>query len=278
MTPPCLNSWSGCDSQSSTPAYSSGAASSATTFDIIYITLPTLPFSLFFLSLSMLPFFIYFHFYFAVFATTSPSHQRFVILSFPCSLPSSPSIHPILLLSPSLSLFIAVFLSLFCSFSPCTWLCPIAVLAKRRADETVLNSVICQHIQPRKLHCNMGFVFVSVNVCVCIHRSLYSICDYAYVNVYPAQGVWSSLCVYRCIQSNSNCSLMCHLLKCGSSDTLRLLNWEGPWLWTLTGLWLAVSAIQWRSFKSHHLDWQIKDIYRQLLYCRYISYRSSFLY
>lgn len=47
---------------------------------------------------------------------------------------------------------------------------------------------------------------------------------------------------------------MCHLLKCGSSNTRRLLNWQGPWLWT-----------HWRLFKSHHLDWQIKGISHQLL-------------
>lgn len=45
---------------------------------------------------------------------------------------------------------------------------------------------------------------------------------------------------------------MCHLLKCGS--TRRLLNWQGPLLWT-----------HWRLFKSHHLDWQIKGISHQPL-------------
>lgn len=48
-------------------------------------------------------------------------------------------------------------------FSPCIWLCPIALLAKQWADETVLNSVICQHIQPRKLYCRTCFF-----LCVCV--------------------------------------------------------------------------------------------------------------
>lgn len=86
---------------------------------------------------------------------------------------------PFLSLSLSLSLSVALCFSLFCSFPPSTWLCPIAMLAKQRADETVLNSVICQHIQPRKLHCSMCFVCVSV--CVCIHRSMYSVCDPVHV-------------------------------------------------------------------------------------------------
>ena len=54
----------------------------------------------------------------------------------------------------SLSLFFTLKHCLFCTLSPslCTWLCPIAVLAKHRADENVLNNVICQHWQPRKLY------------------------------------------------------------------------------------------------------------------------------
>lgn len=66
---------------------------------------------------------------------------------------------------------LSLLLSLLCSFSPCTWLCPIAVLAKQRADETVLNSVICQHIQPRELHCSMCFVCECA--CVCIYDYVY---------------------------------------------------------------------------------------------------------
>lgn len=60
-------------------------------------------------------------------------------------------LHPLLL---SLSLFFTLKHGLFCTVSPslCTWLCPIAVLAKHGADENVLNNVICQHIQPRKLY------------------------------------------------------------------------------------------------------------------------------
>lgn len=45
----------------------------------------------------------------------------------------------------------------------------MAVLEKLRADETVLNSVICQHILPSKLYC-------SASLCVCVCTVSVSIC------------------------------------------------------------------------------------------------------
>lgn len=163
---------------------------------------------------------------------------------------------------------------LFCYFTSFTWLYPMAELAKHRTEETALNSVICQPIQPTKLHCSVLWV----RACLCLWMHVQYLWLHIFFEVQTILCVWSNLCMHRCMQSNNNSSLMCHLLKCSSSGTLRLFNWEGPWLWTLTALWLAVSAIQWRSFKSHHLDWQIKGIYRQVLYCRYISHWSSLLY
>lgn len=150
---------------------------------------------------------------------------------------------------------------LFCCFTSFTWLYPMAELAKHRTEETALNSVICQPIQPRKLHCSVLWV----RACLCLWMHVQYLWLHIFFEVQTILCVWSNLCMHRCMQSNNNSSLMCHLLKCLSSGTLRLFNWEGPWLWTLTALWLAVSAIQWRSFKSHHLDWQIKGIYRQVV-------------
>ncbi len=201
MTPPCLNSWSGSDSQSSTPLYWSSATSSASTFDIIYhlhffLTHPLSHFLCCPFLLSCL---------FCGFVSTSHSHRYFAALSPFCSLPSSPNVLPWGTASPS---FVSLSLSpnLSVCLSPCTWLCPITVLAKQTADEIVFNSVICQHIQPRKLHCSCVF---SVCECACAATRVYSMCDYAYVDfvlrcilLYPSFCMIKS--VYRCIQSNTN--------------------------------------------------------------------------
>lgn len=175
MTPPCLNSWSGSDSHSLTPAYSSSASSSASTFDVICHPSD-------------------------VFLLIFPPHSRFLWCPFKnktffaCVLLflQPPLIHTRALpLPPFLSHFLPPLMGchevlfrpvLLLSLSPCSWLCPIAVLAKQRADETVLNSVICQHIQPRKLHCTMYCLCVRTRVRACVYPQeyvLYSTCDYA---------------------------------------------------------------------------------------------------
>lgn len=99
-------------------------------------------------------------------------------------------------------------------------------LAARRSGGVVAG-VLCARA------CVSDFVLSADTCAVCFFTSAYSF-------KVVSRRAHAIKYVYRCKQSNTSSPLMCHLLKCGSSDTLRLLNWEGPWLWTVTGLWLSL--------------------------------------
>lgn len=126
MTPPCLNSWSGSDSQSSTPPYWSSAMSSASTFNTIYH-----PVLQWFLSLTL-----YFTFFSSPFLLSCLfcsfcSHLSFTPTLCSSSLfahfPPSPGVMPRGTTSPcfsSVSLFFALSICLFIPSPLCLSLSP----------------------------------------------------------------------------------------------------------------------------------------------------------
>lgn len=171
VTPP---SWSGSDSQSSTPANSSSAPRSV--LYTVYIHHPSHTFVYIFFLLTFYAALFFFKRSLLPFRQPPLTHTKALsIFPFPAHFPPSlvcchkVQLHPVFV-------FFSLCLSLFLPLSFCTWLCPIAVLAKRRADETVLNSVICQHIQPRELHCRAGFRVCVREWCLFVTMCMLPLC------------------------------------------------------------------------------------------------------